>query len=67
MLSMKQGKRNPSEWAHYAWEIISAQGQKILKNGQTLQSSEDNIDELTTQAKEFELKRLPMLRALQVV
>ena len=67
MLSMKQGKRNPSEWAQYAWEIISAQGQKILKNGQTLQSSEENIDELTTQAKEFELKRLPMLRALQVV
>jgi SAM-dependent methyltransferase len=67
LLSIKQGKRQPPEWALYVWEVLSAQGQKILKNGHTLQTQDENIDELTIQAVDFESNKLPILRALQIV
>ena len=67
ILSLKQGRKLPSEWAQYAWQILEAQGQKIFKNGQTLQTAEQNLAELNAQANDFEVKNLPILRALQVV
>lgn len=61
-----QGKRQPAEWAQYVWQLLSAQGQKLVKGGQTLEMPEENLAELTTQAEEFSKKQLPILKALQV-
>ena len=43
------------------------QGQKLVVAGNTLQTAEENLKELTRQAAEFGQKRLPVLKALQVV
>jgi hypothetical protein len=43
------------------------QGQRIIKEGKTLESDEDNLAEITAQARAFEAKRLPLLRRLGVV
>jgi SAM-dependent methyltransferase len=56
----------PADWARNAWEIISAQGQRLIKEGKTLESAEDNIAELTAQAQTFAEKQLPVLRALGI-
>ncbi len=65
--SIADGKKTPEAWARDSWPILSAQGQKILKDGKPLETPEANLAELTAQAREFAAKRLPALRALRVV
>jgi SAM-dependent methyltransferase len=66
LLSLAQGKKQPSEWAHATWQILAAQGQKLLKEGKTLETEQENLAELTAQAQTFADKQLPILKALQI-
>lgn len=66
ILALQQGKRTPEEWAHFVWQLLATQGQRIQKDGATLHSEEENLAELNTQAKEFSVKTLPILKALQI-
>ncbi len=66
LLSMQQGKKQAADWAKDTWAILSAQGQRLLKEGQTLETAEDNMAELTAQAQVFAEKQLPILKALQI-
>jgi SAM-dependent methyltransferase len=65
--AITQGKKQPAEWAQHVWQILAAQGQRILKEGKTLESIDDNLVELTEQAQSFAAKQLPILKALQIV
>jgi hypothetical protein len=67
ILAIQQGKKKPEEWALFVAQLLIAQGQKIVKEGKTLESPEENLAELTTQANEFALKQLPILKALQII
>jgi SAM-dependent methyltransferase len=64
--AISQNKKQ-SEWASHVWQILAAHGHKIIKEGKTLESAEDNIAELTDQASSFAEKQLPILKALQIV
>jgi SAM-dependent methyltransferase len=66
LLARSQGKKQPAEWAQFAWQILSTQGQRIVKEGKRLEFPEDNMAELTHQANEFSEKRLSILRALDI-
>lgn len=66
LLALSQGKKQPSDWAQAAWQILAAQGQRLLKDGTTLETEEENLAELSVQAESFALKQLPILKALQV-
>lgn len=66
LLAMGQGKKKSTDLAAYAWQILAAQGQKIVKEGKALDAAEENIAELTAQAKIFTEKQLPILKALQI-
>jgi len=65
--SMAQGKKQPADCAQTVWQTIAAQGQKLVKEGKTLETAQDNIAELTAQAQTFADKQLPILKALQIV
>jgi SAM-dependent methyltransferase/methyltransferase-like protein len=67
LLSMGQGKQQPEDWAKEVWSVLSSQNQRLLKEGKTLDSAEDNLKELIRQAKEFADKRLSVLKALEVL
>jgi len=67
MLSLTSGKKQPKEWAEYAWNILNAQNQKIVKEGKTLESPEENLAELASQAETFSKSVLPIVKALQIV
>jgi SAM-dependent methyltransferase len=67
LVSIAQGKKQPADWAQAAWQVLAAQGQKLLKDGKTLETPEENLAELTSQAQTFAEKLLPILKALQVV
>ncbi len=60
------GRKQPAEWAQYVWSLLESQGQRLKTDGKIIESKEDNLIELTKQAKEFAHKRLPILRALQI-
>ena len=66
LLARTQGHKTPDGWAQLVWNILNAQGQKLVKEGKTLESVEENLAELTRQATEFAEKRLPVLKALQI-
>ena len=53
--------------AQFVWQILTAQGQKIVKEGKTLETPEQNLAELLEQAIIFAEQQLPILKALQVV
>ncbi|MDO9141720.1 MAG: class I SAM-dependent methyltransferase [Methylobacter sp.] len=67
LLALNEGKKQPTEQAQAVWQIISAQGQRLIKEGRTLESAEENIAELTAQAHTFAEKQLPILKALQIM
>jgi hypothetical protein len=67
ILALPQNRKAPADLARFVWDILAAQGQKIVKDGKTLDTAEDNIAELTIQAQAFADKQLPILKALQVV
>ncbi len=66
LLALAQGKKQPADLANFVWTILSAQGQRIQKEGKVIESPEDNLVELTAQAKTFVDKQLPILKALRL-
>ena len=67
LLAMRNGKKQPQDWASEVWAVLSAQNQRLIKEGKALESAEDNVQELVNQANDFARKRLPILKALEVV
>jgi SAM-dependent methyltransferase len=66
LLARAQGRKQPEEWASYAWQVLAALGQRVVKDGKQLESVEENLGELNHLARSFAEKRLPILRALEV-
>ena len=66
LLAKQQGQKQPADWAQFVWAILSAQGQRLLKEGNALDSAEENLAELTAQAQRFADKQLPILKALLI-
>ena len=48
-------------------EPLAAQGGKIVKDGKTLQSPEENIAELTVDAQRFADRQIPILKSMAIV
>ncbi len=66
ILSRMAGGKTAEDAAQLAWQIISGQGQKVLRDGKALESDADNLAELTRVATEFMNKWRPVLKALGI-
>jgi SAM-dependent methyltransferase len=66
LLAASQGRKQPADWAAFTWQIFAAQGQRLIKNGKTIDTPEENLAELVAQAQAFAEKQLPVLKALGV-
>jgi hypothetical protein len=66
LLAIQQGKKKPEDWSAFVAQILATHGQKIVKDGKPLETPEEHIAELTTQANEFDMKQLTILKALQI-
>ena len=55
------------DWTNEILLALSTQNQRLIKEGKTLELAEDNVQELVNQANDFARKRLPILKALEVV
>jgi len=56
----------PHDWAQDAWNALSANGERLVTGGRTLETAEENLGQLRHQAAEFAAKRLPILEALAI-
>lgn len=66
LLARHAAKKQPAEWAADAWDMLNKQGQRLIKEGKPIESAEENVAELTTQANHFAEKDLPILKALGI-
>ncbi|NRR33228.1 methyltransferase regulatory domain-containing protein [Oxalobacteraceae bacterium] len=66
LLARTQGQTTADQWGRYAWEVLSAQGHRIMKDGAPLASPEENLAEMRQQAQSFAELRLPLLAALGI-
>lgn len=66
LLARHAGLAGPAEWARYASALLDAQGQRLLKDGKTIDPGEQQLRALTERAAEFATLRLPMLAALGI-
>jgi hypothetical protein len=66
LLAKNQGKKQPAEWAQFAWQALASQGQRLVKEGMSLETVDENIAELNVQAQTFADKKLPILEALGI-
>lgn len=66
LLAKNQGRKQPGEWAQFVWQTLATRGKKIVKDGKTLETAEENLAELMAQAQSFAEKQLPILKALQI-
>jgi SAM-dependent methyltransferase len=66
LLGLRRGRQGADDLAGFAWEILSAQSQRVVKDNKPLDSDADNLAELAAQAREFIDQRLPALRKLQI-
>ena len=66
LASRHAGKTKPAEWAMHVWDILHSQNQCIVKDGKAIETVEDNIAELTVQAKSFAEKHLALFHALGI-
>lgn len=67
LMAIAQGRKQPEDWAGLVWDILKSQNQQIIKDGNRLKTAEENLAELTEQARDFAEKQLPTLKALAVV
>ncbi|WP_323029260.1 class I SAM-dependent methyltransferase [Castellaniella defragrans] len=67
ILAQQQGKKTAAELVQFGWGALSALGQRLVKEGKTLETDAENIAEITVQAEVFLTKQLPILKALQIV
>lgn len=66
LLARENGRKDPVDWAEFVWDILAAQGQRILNDGKALETSDEHLAHLTVMAEEFAVMQLPILKALKV-
>ncbi|MFG0463892.1 class I SAM-dependent methyltransferase [Pseudomonas putida] len=64
--AIRQNKKQPMDWAQYAWNVLCEQGERLVKEGKPLNSAEENLAELGQQAQTFSDKFLPILKAVRI-
>lgn len=67
ILAMQEGRKQPAELADFVWLTLNAQGQKMIKDGKTVDSADENKTEIVKLMEAFVEKELPMLKAVQVI
>ena len=65
-LFLRATELKEKDGADYAFRVLKAQGQSIIKEGKALEGDDANLAELRAQHEAFTAKRLPLLKALGI-
>ena len=62
----KNGAVTPKQLSNAAWELLSRQNRRMMKDGKAVETEEENLDELSVRAQKFLQRELPVFKALRV-
>ena len=65
--AVAEGHEGIEALASYAWKILDSQGQRLVRNGETIADPAACLAEMENYAREFVDKKLPILRALKTL
>lgn len=65
--AMVKGRSGADALSAHVWDCLKRNKQTIIKQGKTLTTEADNLQELKEQHAVFEARKLPILRALRVL
>ncbi|MEO6339013.1 MAG: methyltransferase regulatory domain-containing protein, partial [Caulobacteraceae bacterium] len=63
LFARRQKQPNPPQ---FVWEVMSLQGQKLIRDGKTLETAEENLAQLRIEYEAFVAKRLSVLTQLGI-
>ena len=66
LLALKNKAESAEQLAQFAWQSLSARGQRLVKDDKTLETDEENLAELTERATHFLSRNRPVLAALGI-
>ena len=66
LLAARNGGKQPDDWAQFAWNLLAAQGQRLIQDGKTLEEPDANLAELKRMAHLFQERQLPILKSLGI-
>lgn len=66
LLSVLDGKKKDEEHIDHIWQTLKSHNQKVVVEGEVMESDEENIKHLQTMVGDFQ-KTLPILRNLKVL
>lgn len=67
LLAISERKTDLDQMAAYAWNLLRASGERVVKDGEPLATDEQNVLELKMQAGIFVKKRLDRLKNLKIL
>jgi hypothetical protein len=53
LAAQRAGALEAQDIARSAWQVLAAQGQRLVKDGRTLETEQENLAELTQQAQAY--------------
>lgn len=66
LLAAQHGRQSPADQATYVADLLTSQGERILKDGKAAETVEDHLAEIAARAVTFAEKRMPILKALEI-
>ncbi len=66
LLVMLEGKRKSADLTHVTGKILFGQGQRIIKEGNTMEELDDNIQKPNTLTDRFLTTQLTVLKKLKI-
>jgi SAM-dependent methyltransferase len=66
LLAVRQGIRQPAEWAELAWSNLASRGLGLTIDNEKLDDQQQALSVLNNMAEVFAAKQLPILKALQI-
>jgi hypothetical protein len=66
LLGHREGARSAGQLAAFVWSCLSEQGERLVREGKTIETPEENLDLLRKQAEVFVSKPLKVLQALRI-
>ena len=65
--ALNHGKMTPDELAIFVWNFLDSAGERLIMDGQRVESKEENIRHFTLMAKKFLRDTHPLLAALKII
>jgi hypothetical protein len=53
LAAQREGAQDAAAIASSAWQVLAAQGQRLVKEGRTLETEQENLAEITQQAEAY--------------